>query len=754
MFERTERYWKTLREHPAFRVAAVYSGTAFVLLQVMDLLGFATSTVRWTGVLLAVAGVVMVVVLAMAHHHLTPLIVLARVPRGRRLVLALVLMLTVGTGAWWAGSRLVAAPVAPGAEAIAVLPFTASGAGVGELGEGMVDLLSTLLDEVGGVRAIHPRTVLHRWSRYADNGNLDLDGALAVGRDVGAGSVLLGSLVGAGDRIRVTAELYSLDGRRMGEARVEGDAAGVLGLVDELAVRILREVWRSREPLPGLRLEAITTSSVDALQHYLRGERHYRGARWDSARVALQEAVASDSTFALAHLRLGEVLGWIHHHGHPDNIAAARTAGRFAERLPARERSLVRVDLLHSEADLAAVDSAESYVRRYPDDAMGWALLADIRYHAQIPLGVSLDDVVAPVDSLHRLDPGLSGAFVHPMELAYLAGDSVLYDRSLARYEAAGGDPFRWQRQRATAWSTPDSMPARFARDFRELEVERGPGASWYQWASIPIFRPDMDPALTDRLAAGIIIGERPGTTADHMAHFRVALLVTRGRVQEALDEARQGLDRGLGPWTLFEPLYIGAIAGVVPPGDVEPFVPIEPGGPPLEWYQRILALAAGDVDAAHVPDMRPDAQLPDEAPPWVPAVLTALHGWELILRGDADTGLDLVRQGVITAGYSFPAILNTTGPHFHAARHMARTNAHRDEAIRRLEAIRLRTPPWYLVPTSVALAEAYEARGDTARAIHHYAEIVRLWTDADPHLQGAVESARRAITRLGGVER
>jgi TolB-like protein len=749
MLDRLERQWRSLREHPAFRLGAVYSGSAFVLLQVMDLLGFATSVVRWTGVGLAVGLVVLVVSLLVAHHHLAPVLRIARVPRGRRLVLALALMLVLGTGAWWAGARLVAAPVAPGAEAIAVLPFTTSGPGAEALGEGMVDLLSTSLDQVGGVRAIHPRTVLHRWSRLAEGGMLDLDGALALGRDVGAGSVLLGSLVGVGDRIRLTAELYTLDGRRIGEARSEGDAATVLALVDDLAVRILREVWRSRQPIPSLRLEAITTSSIEALQHYLRGERFYRAAQWDSVLVAMREAVAHDSTFALAHLRLAETLGWVHHHGHPDGVAAAQTAVRFADRLPARERSLAQVYLLHSEAAPAGVDSAESYARRYPDDAMGWYLLGDVRYHAQQLFGFTVDDVVSPIDSMYRLDPGLSAPFVHPMEVAFLSGDSALYYRHLERFERAGGDATRWRRQGATRWASPDSFPDRFQRDFRDLELGRAPFGSWYLWSAAPILRPDMDPNLTDHIVDGIRIADREGATEHQRAELRVWFHLVRGRVDRALDEARQALDQGLPIWRFFAPIFHASMTGVVDEADVAPFIPRGDQAPPPEWFEKFFALAQGDLARAAAVDFGPHTALDDAAPVWVPAVLEALQGWELILGGDTRAGLETIRRGIQAAEYSGGATSNLTPLLFHVAVHLTRDDATRDEGIRRLEAIRLRAEPVYRVPASFALAEAYHAHGNRDAAARHYADVVRLWDQADDSLQPTVDAARRALAGL-----
>ena len=50
---------------------------------------------------------------------------------------------------------------------------------------------------------------------------------------------------------------------------------------------------------------------MPALRHYLEGDAAFRRSRFDEARESLEQAIAEDSTFALAHWRLGETFGWI-----------------------------------------------------------------------------------------------------------------------------------------------------------------------------------------------------------------------------------------------------------------------------------------------------------------------------------------------------------------------------------------------------------------------------------------------------------
>ncbi len=182
---------------------------------------------------------------------------------------ALVGLVVIGA---WLGYRAWAnrSPVRNGAEMIAVLPFSTVGTGVDLLGEGMVDLLSTNLNAVGGISTVDPRSVLSRWHKKGSTG--DRNDALEVGRSLDAGSVLMGSVVAAGQSVRINAELSSVTGETLARVQVNGPADNVIALVDSLSLSLLREIWRSHEPIPSLRLGAITSNSVDAIRSYMQGE--------------------------------------------------------------------------------------------------------------------------------------------------------------------------------------------------------------------------------------------------------------------------------------------------------------------------------------------------------------------------------------------------------------------------------------------------------------------------------------------------
>ena len=86
-------------------------------------------------------------------------------------------------------------------------------------------------------------------------------------------------------------------------------------------------------------LEQVTTSSLAALRLYTRAVEAQNAADYDRAVDLLQQAVAIDSTFAMAYRRLAVVLD--NASGERSRVQDAATrAYRYRDRLPALEQYL------------------------------------------------------------------------------------------------------------------------------------------------------------------------------------------------------------------------------------------------------------------------------------------------------------------------------------------------------------------------------------------------------------------------------
>ncbi|HEU4464509.1 MAG TPA: adenylate/guanylate cyclase domain-containing protein, partial [Gemmatimonadota bacterium] len=339
--------------------------------------------------------------------------------------------------------------IAEAAPGIAVLPFTVQGGADLEVWrEGMVDLLSTNLDGVGGLRAIDSRTVLARWNESVPEGQrADLATALDVGRSAGARYVLLGSAVSLGSDVRLSAELYDVEGgERLGQGQAVGSPDSVLVLVDRLSIEILRAVLRGKEgDLPDVNLARATTTSLPALKAFLEGEVLFRRGDFEGSIPAYERAVEADSTFAMANWRLSTSYGWAENITSELGEGAIDRAMRHADRLPEHEAVLLRADYALTMGSLDGIAALEQEVRRRPDDIEGWYLLGETYWHlgpaALIPLAKTEEMFARAV----QLDPGFFPAYIHRIDYAMLTADSAhvgaLID-SVARLADPSADRF------------------------------------------------------------------------------------------------------------------------------------------------------------------------------------------------------------------------------------------------------------------------------------------------------------------------
>jgi TolB-like protein/tetratricopeptide (TPR) repeat protein len=119
-------------------------------------------------------------------------------------------------------------------------------------------------------------------------------------------TVVTGSVVASGGRLRVTARAYDVVTNRevVANRTVEGPVnADVRPMFEAIATRLLHAAGLDTASAT---LIASTTSSLDAYRAYLRGMRYLNRAQFRQATDALLEAVRIDSTFAQAHLMLIE----------------------------------------------------------------------------------------------------------------------------------------------------------------------------------------------------------------------------------------------------------------------------------------------------------------------------------------------------------------------------------------------------------------------------------------------------------------
>lgn len=312
--------------------------------------------------------------------------------------------------------------------AVAVLPFTVRGLDLEVWREGMVDLLSPMIDGVEGLRAINARTVLARWSERVGDGDADLETSLEVARGAGGRFALIGSAVATGPTVRIELELHdTATGERLAAGRVEGSASDMMALTDGAATEAARAVLESLGKIPDFELERMT-ESAEARMAFLEGEVAFREYRLVEARNAYERAVAVDSAFAFAHLRLAEVAQWGATYSARNLREHREAAARHVDRLTERSRMRVRA------AQASGVERQEilrDAVSRYPDDAILWYELGEALIHTSAGFP-GFDEIRGAFNRALELEPNRAANYPHVVSLAFQESADTARTRRLA----------------------------------------------------------------------------------------------------------------------------------------------------------------------------------------------------------------------------------------------------------------------------------------------------------------------------------
>lgn len=755
------------------QVLLVYLGASWVVLQIADVLQDAVALPQWVSalaVLLLLIGLVIILATAWVQAlpsttageragelptdwEIAPRDVLASLRSGRlphltwgRAIMGGVVALSLlfgGAGLYvgFGGRTMGLGPtevVAVGAaDGIAVIPFDVRGEGLDIWREGMMDLLANSLDGVGGYRTIDARTVMARWEELVGDGEaVDLDGALRVAGATGARYALTGSVVGIGDDMRLVTNVHDLDtGEEIAQGRVEGPADQVMQLADNLAVETMRSFLQTtgREGAGDLTAETLTTWSLDALRSFLEGERHYRRGDFAEAVQSFERAVAADSTFAIALIRLSEAYGWLEDQSSERMQEYGVRAMAHVDRLPPRYQFIMDAWQALNEGSADGLPVLKEAVQKYPDDPEAWFLLAETYIHMSDATFATAEDIKEALDRSVALDPNFAPYLLHVAEWAVIRGDRELAEATVSRARELTGDLRGYEHvQLAIPVILGDSAEAAAAIEAARNASERTLGLYFGTFHQ-----------ATDRFDRGeslqSIFADMQATSRDNWITWD---RVTRGALESAAELAANGqVSRGsLG-------VYFGhanELWGVEPEGPLAELATPDLCEDPFNsgcylLMGRYLADAgrwrAFDVTVARLREAAGDE--PESTAAISADILVGVGQWK---RGDVDQARRSLRVHERRAG-------------FIGGRARAALADLEFEAGRYGEAIRYYQGGLFNYARAHALrglARSYEARGDTARALEHWQHFVSLTRRGDADLP-QIQEAREAVERLGG---
>lgn len=332
-------------------------------------------------------------------------------------------------GGWWL-SMLAFRP-APTIDRLAVLPLASLTSDPEQVyfAHGIHDALISELAQAG-VAVIARTSVL----QYEDTRK----SVREIARELNVGAVIEGSVLQAGDNVRIRVQL--IDGAteaHLWAQTYEGALRDVLALHRQVTRAVARQIRMSLSPQAHARLRTERPVDPDAYRAYLRGMRQLERGTWESREAALahfNDALAMDSTFALPYIGIYRVWAGRRQFGivppeeaTPKIRAALRAAFDLDDQLAEVHYALAAHATWTDWNWVAAESSFRRAIELNPHHAETRVSYAHFLHIMQRP-----DEAVVQARRALQLDP------MNPLIHA-LAGGAFLmardYDEALARFQ-------------------------------------------------------------------------------------------------------------------------------------------------------------------------------------------------------------------------------------------------------------------------------------------------------------------------------
>jgi len=600
------------------------------------------------------------------------------------------------------------------------------------LGPSLTEALRVDLAQSGVIRLLDAAAVGQALTRMGRTPGTPLDPPLAreLAQREGAKAVVHGQIDPLGRGYVVSAELESAaDGTALVSLRETAqDDGAIIAAVDRLS-RKLRE--RIGESLKTIRasdpLEQVTTGSLEALRKYSQGVRASDAGDMAGAAALLEQAIALDTTFAMAHRKLAVVLS--NSGGAQSRIGAAATqAFRHRDRLTPFERDLAEA-YYYSRVDYDPAKTEAAYraaLDHQPEN------------------GVALNNLALLFNSARRFAEAESlavrGLAVAPNQWA-LYTNAAVAQIGQAKYAAAGRTVALMEQRSPTNPLRPflRGFLALAQRHYDSAEVaarslaETSRDPTWESsavgtLAAINLVRGRLG-AAEGQLRRAMLFDEQrgvPGRSVDDAiaiavmdVHYRNSPDAARREVEEALRRhplaAIPAEDRSyLGlAWLYADAGHPDRARQLL--AEYEAAVPegVRRGQPFRYGAAAQIAFAEGRIQDA----IRDYRRWYDEDGCSVCGLFLLGRAYER--AGERDSALAVYERAVTTPGY---------------------LRAFEEDAT--------------LGPTYRRLGELYEERGQLDKACDYYGRFLDLWKDADPELQPLVRDVKQRLAKLSAEPR
>ena len=595
------------------------------------------------------------------------------------------------------------------------------------LGRMASEALRVDLSQSNIVRLVNPRTVegALRRMQLPEGTRVDEATAREIAEREGIAAVVGGEILSGGGSYVITAHLVSPGGDLLGNARVTAaDSSKIIEAIDKLSRNLrgqIGESYTSMRESPAL--AQVSTSSLEALRKYTEAGIQRREGNLDAAIDFLEEAIAIDSTFAMAYRGIGIFLqnkfdDWSRQYW------AHSKAYEYRDRLTEREKWLVsasyHLDIEENEAQ--AIDAYENVLRIDPEMMSAVNNIGVIYYFQR-----DWEKALKQYRQAHEMRPeGLTasnvGVVYANMGLLEEADEWLALSRELE----PNSPSWKFYQVHFESLRGNKEEARRLNRVLRESEspdpywLERTYGTDW-------LF--DVEEGRIARAEASLAAAVAAGDEGEGSNPARA--------LQDLLSRAE--LDLALGNPE-------STVRRVDAALDRFPLEEIPPLDRPSAWAASLFA-QAGDTNAAR----NLLAEQRERLGPLAERKRVGLaeaEAWIDVAEGRYAEAIPVLR--VSDRGYGCDICIDlSVGTAFDLAGQPDSAVVYYERYLEPRLNWRAYTDGSWRAWTLERLGQLYDEMGDLEQAAGYYAAFVELWQEADPELQPRVQVARTRMEEI-----
>ena len=312
-------FFDEVKRRKVYRMAAAYVIAAGGAIQLASAAFPAWELPNWMlrlVIVLLLIGFPMALMLAWVYDitaqgvRLTPMLAMSKTHRRRNIIMLAVTGVLVSAGAGFLLLPRVSAHKCD--KSIAVLPFQnlSEEKENAYFADGIQDDVLTNLSKIGDLKVISRTSVMPYRGKSSN--------VREIGKALGVGAILEGSVRRIGNRVRVNVQLINADtDEHMWAEDYDRDLTDVFAIQTDLAQQIVRELQAKLSPMEKAQIERRPTENGEAYLAFVQA--HNLSGAFESleklrqSEQLYQRAIELDPNFALAIARYSQLQSWIVH---------------------------------------------------------------------------------------------------------------------------------------------------------------------------------------------------------------------------------------------------------------------------------------------------------------------------------------------------------------------------------------------------------------------------------------------------------